>query len=190
MYAFIIQSIDELINNNNNNNNNNISLILFYYSCSEFQKKQQSSEIKKDFISEISNSLENINKSNIINSSFQSWNNEGIFKIIPEFCKMNEILLFNLPKIIIWKRISNICYSFVCEEDENRYLASHYLNWIIKTIDEHFKKNGISTHPEEYLQKNEELLMLIHTLIPNGQLLFSTTHFLKFLKKEIENNLK
>ena len=45
MYAFIIQSIDELINNNNNNNNN-ISLILFYNQ----EGNNQFKSLRKNFL--------------------------------------------------------------------------------------------------------------------------------------------
>jgi len=93
--------------------------------------------------------------------------------------------LFECPKIVLWKQIGGI----LCDQDENVSLAHYFLNLFPKVIDEHFKKPGISMFPKEFLLKLEEFLLLLHTFLPNGQLLFANSQLIKYLKKETDTLL-
>jgi len=118
------------------------------------------------------------------------WANEGVFRIVPEDALSNsQSPLFKKSKIVIWKQIVCTAYILICEEDENRLLASQFLNIFTKAIDDHFKKPGVCGYPKEFLSRVEEFLVLMNVFLPNGQLLFISTPFAKYLRKEAESML-
>lgn len=43
----------------------------------------------------------------------------------------------------------SVAYVLICEQDENRALASYNLGLLLRTIDDHFKKSGICAFPKE-----------------------------------------
>jgi len=77
----------------------------------------------------------------------------------------------------------------LCEESENRLLGCHFLNVFTKILDDQFKKNSIAASPKEYLSKLEEFLVVLHTFLPNGQLLFMNSQYTKQLRKEVDSIL-
>jgi len=97
--------------------------------------------------------------------------------------------LFSSPKIVLWKQFYSTIYVLLCEETENRLAASHFLNTLPRILEDHFKKTGIAASPREFLSKLEEFLVVVHTFLPNGQLIFMNAQYSKQLRKEVDSVL-
>mmetsp|Transcript_21564 Transcript_21564/g.30147 ORF Transcript_21564/g.30147 Transcript_21564/m.30147 type:complete len:215 (-) Transcript_21564:65-709(-) len=114
-------------------------------------------------------------------------NEEGVFSIDNEGIGTQ---LFRTPKIVVWKQLNMACYTLVLEEDENRVLASQFLSALPRVLDEHFKKPGLAGNPKEVIAtKMDEVGVLVHTFLPNGQLLFMSPYLIRHLKKEADTIL-
>ncbi len=104
----------------------------------------------------------------------------------------------------------------VCEGDENQYLAANFLTHYAAMLVEQFKSPSILAKPKEVqntqldtamnlatvhtltppcvsclqlLNRPEEMLMLLHTYLPNGQLLFTSDLYAKHLRREFDESL-
>jgi len=97
--------------------------------------------------------------------------------------------VFSTPKIVLWKLVHSCAYTLICEVDENRLLASNFLELFPSILNEHFKNPQISAQPKEFLVKPEEVLLPLHHFLPNGQLLFMNQQLLKQLKRDVDDIL-
>eukprot|EP01129_Flabellula_baltica_P005411 TRINITY_DN1962_c0_g1_i1.p1 TRINITY_DN1962_c0_g1~~TRINITY_DN1962_c0_g1_i1.p1 ORF type:complete len:187 (+),score=38.47 TRINITY_DN1962_c0_g1_i1:12-572(+) len=106
---------------------------------------------------------------------------EGIFRVQDD--------LFVEPVLVLFKVFGQVAYTIVCDEDENILLASNFLLLFTRLLHDHFKKNqqGILN---EYLTKPEELLALLHKLLPGGHLLFLSNTVSRALRKTAMDQIK
>ncbi|GAM18264.1 hypothetical protein SAMD00019534_014390 [Acytostelium subglobosum LB1] len=122
-----------------------------------------------------------------------SGSREGVFRIVPpKFQTTPNITPQNDPiapvahyfatsKYVIWKQMLGACFTIICEEDENRLLVANFLAMFNNILLDHFK-NIISKSP---VQESEEILLLLHHYLPNGQLLFTSNQYAKHTKATI-----
>jgi len=98
--------------------------------------------------------------------------------------------LFSSPKVVLWRKTKNVAYTLICEEDENPALGSYFLESFPNVLSEYYKKTTpSSTLGMEFFLRPEEVLVLLQSFLPNGQLLFISPNLSKHLKKEAENTL-
>jgi hypothetical protein len=102
---------------------------------------------------------------------------EGMFRV-------TQADLFPAPKIVVWREFQGIAWTVICEMDENRMLANHFLQSFPKLLLEHFKIQQLTV--DLVLSKIEELLLLLQQTLPNGQLLFLSGNLAKHLRKEMD----
>jgi len=95
---------------------------------------------------------------------------------------------FTEPKTVVWRRVNQVAYTLICEPDENRILASHFLANLPRIFSDLTKKPA-SVAGGEFFNRPEEALILINSYLPNGQLLFVTPNFSKHIRREVDNNL-
>eukprot|EP01119_Soliformovum_irregulare_P000727 TRINITY_DN10538_c0_g1_i1.p1 TRINITY_DN10538_c0_g1~~TRINITY_DN10538_c0_g1_i1.p1 ORF type:complete len:217 (+),score=28.77 TRINITY_DN10538_c0_g1_i1:1-651(+) len=114
---------------------------------------------------------------------------DGAFQIGDELHPTQPPDLFDGSKSVLWKQVQTVAYVLICDEGENRLLAAHFIQLFIKAIDDQFKKPSASAYPREFLVRAEEFLVLLHTFLPNGQLLFISPPLIKHLRKEAESLL-
>ncbi|KAJ3425365.1 ap-5 complex subunit sigma-1 [Anaeramoeba flamelloides] len=103
----------------------------------------------------------------------------GVFRV-------PESSLFQKPKVVVWKKVLNLCYTLILSPEENRMAAQHFLKFFIQLLNEHFKNNTVSSKPKLLLTKPEEVLILIEKTIPNGNLIYANSFVVKNLRTEIE----
>ncbi|KYQ92360.1 hypothetical protein DLAC_06324 [Tieghemostelium lacteum] len=132
---------------------------------------------------------------------------EGIFRILPKpkpstlsqlttnTDSETQILqdpsyYFQTSKYVIWKKLLGVCFTIICEEDENRLLVSNFLNMFSNIASDHFKNTlSKATPTQDIFPKTDELLVLLNSYLPNGQLLFISNQFSKHIKTTIPNIL-
>ncbi|EGC38298.1 hypothetical protein DICPUDRAFT_28941 [Dictyostelium purpureum] len=95
-------------------------------------------------------------------------------------------LYVSTPKFVIWKKLLGVCFTIICEEDENRLLVSNFLTMFSNVILDNFKTTISKTLPQEILPKSDEILLLLNSYLPNGQLLFISNQFSKQIKTNIQ----
>ncbi|KAL6042112.1 hypothetical protein QOT17_024593 [Balamuthia mandrillaris] len=93
---------------------------------------------------------------------------------------------FSSPKIGVWKQFRNTAMLLVCEPDENRYLAANFLSLFASVLAEHFKSPAITAKPKELLSRPEEIMLLLEVYLPNGLLLFTSSHLSKHWRRQAE----
>merc|ERR1719473_2113694 len=101
--------------------------------------------------------------------------------------------LFEYPKLVAWKQVDKVAYTLVCEPLDNPLLATNFLTLFIHELHEHFRKRaggalrtGANERiTEEVSTRPDEILAILHFLLPGGQLLFSNFHLHKYLKTQI-----
>ncbi|KAM9983330.1 hypothetical protein ACTFIY_000066 [Dictyostelium cf. discoideum] len=122
---------------------------------------------------------------------------EGIFRIIPNkqlnnYLKNDDNLndpsiYVTTSKYCIWKKILGVCFTIVCEDDENRLLASNFLTLFSNVIVDIFKTTITKTiNPMDILPRSDEILLLLNSYLPNGQLLFISNQFSKQIKTNFQ----
>ncbi|KAN0033563.1 hypothetical protein ACTFIV_000024 [Dictyostelium citrinum] len=136
------------------------------------------------------------NNVNFVDIRGENSSKEGIFRIIPNKhinnLKNNDNLndpsiYVTTSKYCIWKKILGVCFTIICEDDENRLLASNFLTLFSNVIVDVFKTTITKTiNPMDILTRSEELLLLLNSYLPNGQLLFISNQFSKQIKTNIQ----
>eukprot|EP00005_Dracoamoeba_jomungandri_P013421 CAMPEP_0174271228 /NCGR_PEP_ID=MMETSP0439-20130205/47168_1 /TAXON_ID=0 /ORGANISM="Stereomyxa ramosa, Strain Chinc5" /LENGTH=149 /DNA_ID=CAMNT_0015361087 /DNA_START=92 /DNA_END=541 /DNA_ORIENTATION=- len=94
--------------------------------------------------------------------------------------------LFQEHKIVVWAQIQHCAFVLICEEDENRLLASNFIRKFAIIVMDHFKNTQLAMNPKEVSAKLDEILLLLDNFLPDGQLLFSSPHFTAHLQKEFD----
>ncbi len=99
----------------------------------------------------------------------RKWNSEeGVFYLNSSSLKDGETStidnIFAVAKVVIWKQVGPVAYILVTGEDENNVLATYWLSLFIKSIEEHFKKQGISAMPKEVLPTIFIMLLAIQQI--------------------------
>ncbi|CAD7976260.1 unnamed protein product [Amoebophrya sp. A25] len=123
--------------------------------------------------------------------------------------RMGSQSLFETSKVIVWKQVGDVYFTLICEPLENSLLARNFLTLFIAELHRHFesakydKKDTKETiggqtaaSPEQrpkgkseggmdehVSQRPDEVLMMLHYLLPGGQLLFSSYNLHNFLVK-------
>ncbi|KAK5574412.1 hypothetical protein RB653_009687 [Dictyostelium firmibasis] len=135
------------------------------------------------------------NNVNFVDIRGENSSKEGIFRIIPnKHSSLKNDDTFSdpsnyvtTPKYCIWKKILGVCFTIVCEDDENRLLASNFLTLFSNVIVDVFKTTITKTiNPMDILPRSEEILLLLNSYLPNGQLLFISNQFSKQIKTNIQ----
>jgi len=91
--------------------------------------------------------------------------------------------------VVLWKQVQRVALVVICEVDENQYLAANFLTLFANLLMDQYKSANILTKPKELLNKPEEMLMLLQTYLPNGQLLFISDQYAKHLRREFDESL-
>jgi len=97
--------------------------------------------------------------------------------------------LFSSNLVVLWHQVQSVAYVLICDEDENRALGINFLQNFPKELSEYYKANNQTDQGMEFFSRPEEVLILLQSFLPNGQLLFITPNFAKHLKKEAESTL-
>jgi len=97
---------------------------------------------------------------------------------------------FDSQKFVIWRQLLSTVFVIICEPDENRLLASNFLSLLPRILIDNFKNPQLTIQPKEMLLKPEEVLILIQSYLPNGQLLFANGQFVRHLKRDAEAALQ
>jgi len=111
--------------------------------------------------------------------------------------KIDEEGAFWVPKgdlfcsnfIVLWHQVQAVAYVLICYEEENRALGINFLQNFPKELSEYYKTNMATDQGMEFFSRPEEVLILLQSFLPNGQLLFITPNLAKHLKKEAESTL-
>lgn len=90
---------------------------------------------------------------------------------------------FKEEKVVLWKGLANAGFTLVCEKDENRLIAENVLDHVIRHLQEYCQ---IILQPSEAILKVDRVVTIIHQFLPNGQLLFMNTRYLRQMEKELE----
>jgi len=90
------------------------------------------------------------------------------------------------PKYVIWRKIFGVGFTVVCEEDENRLLLSNFLTMFGQLILDHFKLSSKNI-TNEVFTRTDELLLILHNYLPNGQTLFISNSYSRQLKQNIQS---
>jgi hypothetical protein len=94
--------------------------------------------------------------------------------------------LVESPKIVLWRRQDLVMYTLLCFLDESRLLGSSFLSMFPALLSEHVKNPALNSQPREIMARPDDVLLLAHQFLPNGQLLFTSPEYVKQLKKETE----
>ncbi|KAF2077585.1 hypothetical protein CYY_001126 [Polysphondylium violaceum] len=90
------------------------------------------------------------------------------------------------PKYVIWRKICGVGFTVVCEEDENRLLLSNFLTMLAQLILDHFKLTSKNLTTEVFT-RTDDILLILHNYLPNGQTLFISNSFSRQLKQNIQS---
>ncbi|EGG16692.1 hypothetical protein DFA_07670 [Cavenderia fasciculata] len=124
---------------------------------------------------------------------------EGIFKInpsqsTPTISSPNDPLsllsndypnLFTTPKYVVWKNLLGVCFTMICDQDENRLLAASFLTSFSNILVDYYKSILSKSSPQEIFSRSDEILVLLNSYMPNGQLLYSSQQFAKHIKSNV-----
>uniref|UniRef100_A0A0G4HJB0 AP complex mu/sigma subunit domain-containing protein n=1 Tax=Chromera velia CCMP2878 TaxID=1169474 RepID=A0A0G4HJB0_9ALVE len=90
--------------------------------------------------------------------------------------------LFRVGKVAVWKQVENIVFIVICDSLENLALANNFLILLINTVFENLKSFGVSGGclETELMHRPDELLAILHSLLPAGILTFSNLAHAKF----------
>ncbi|XP_020330712.1 AP-5 complex subunit sigma-1 [Oncorhynchus kisutch] len=84
----------------------------------------------------------------------------------------------------LWLGVQSLAFTLVTEPHENLLLAEGTLKSITRHCLEHLRMLGSGS---EVLLKSERIDVLLHRLLPHGQLLFLNHRFTQSLEKELAN---
>jgi hypothetical protein len=91
------------------------------------------------------------------------------------------------PRLFVfWRAIHATCFTVVCDEVDNRQLAAQWLDVMARMIAEHFRNPNVLQTPDVLLSQPAELHVLLHQLLPSGQLLHLTDTLAKLLLRNSE----
>ncbi|EFA74876.1 hypothetical protein PPL_11910 [Heterostelium album PN500] len=131
---------------------------------------------------------------------------DGIFRIVPPKLQTTPVIspandsissasqYFSTSKYVIWKQMLGVCFTVICEPDENRLLVINFLNMFNNILLDFFKNVISKSSIQEvsimlyYYIKSEDILLLLHHYLPNGQLLFSSNQYVKHTKSIIASS--
>ncbi|KYK63247.1 hypothetical protein TGPRC2_220120 [Toxoplasma gondii TgCatPRC2] len=97
--------------------------------------------------------------------------------------------LFASPKIVVWKHVESISYALICGAVDNVLLGANFLTLFVHCLAECFATDKIiSTQlfAQQLLSRPDIILLVLHFLLPGGQLLFINGSQAKFLKGKIK----
>eukprot|EP01128_Nolandella_sp_AFSM9_P003930 TRINITY_DN1728_c0_g5_i1.p1 TRINITY_DN1728_c0_g5~~TRINITY_DN1728_c0_g5_i1.p1 ORF type:complete len:171 (-),score=30.20 TRINITY_DN1728_c0_g5_i1:42-554(-) len=93
--------------------------------------------------------------------------------------------------IVLWRTQGSYVFSVVCQETENRALASMFLSYFPLIIAEHFKQSSAGdVDVTEFLQHSDQINTLLRHFLPSGQLLFTSSDLIQYLKNEAEKDIR
>ncbi|CDQ93941.1 unnamed protein product [Oncorhynchus mykiss] len=84
----------------------------------------------------------------------------------------------------LWLGVQSLAFTLVTEPHENLLLAEGTLKNITRHCLEHLRMLGMGS---EVLLKSDRIDVLLHRLLPHGQLLFLNHRFTQSLEKELAN---
>lgn len=103
--------------------------------------------------------------------------------------------LFKDPKLVVWKQFENVAYTLICEHPDNPLLANNFLTLFIAELHEQFRlkrsggsssaSTGGSTIVDEIIGRPDDILLMLHYLLPNGTLHFINFDLYMYLKTQI-----
>ncbi|CBZ51427.1 conserved hypothetical protein [Neospora caninum Liverpool] len=97
--------------------------------------------------------------------------------------------LFASPKVVVWKHVESISYALICGAVDNILLGANFLTLFIHCLAESFASDKIiSTQlfAQQLLSRPDLILLVLHFLLPGGQLIFINGSQAKFLKGKIK----
>jgi len=97
--------------------------------------------------------------------------------------RLQASVLFEYPKLVVWKQVDKVVYTLVCEPLDNPLLASNFLTLFVHELNDHFRKGGGVI--EEVASRPDEVLAILNFLLPGGQLLFTNFNLYRHLKTQI-----
>ncbi|CEL92266.1 unnamed protein product [Vitrella brassicaformis CCMP3155] len=124
---------------------------------------------------------------------------EGILRFQPS-------PLFQTPKLVVWKQMDKVAYTLICEPLDNVLLATTFLTLFVHVMIEHFrpfqpgsgmgmpmglpvpmaaKRQQHNVIAEEFLARPDDILVILHHLLPGGQLSFTNLSLCTYLKGRI-----
>mmetsp|Transcript_44878 Transcript_44878/g.104618 ORF Transcript_44878/g.104618 Transcript_44878/m.104618 type:complete len:204 (+) Transcript_44878:51-662(+) len=120
---------------------------------------------------------------------FSSDSKPATYKAQPGFDYTEGILrlqastLFEYPKLVVWKHVDKVVYTLICEPLDNPLLASNFLTLFVHELSDHFRKAGSLV--EEVSSRPDEILAILNSMLPGGQLLFINSNLHRFLKSQV-----
>ena len=101
--------------------------------------------------------------------------------------------LFDTPKIIAWKQVDQIAYTMVLETHENPLMATTFLTILVHEITRAIvptKGSGGSDVDSTFVDRPDQVLVILHHLLPGGQLLFMNHAMYTNLRSQCQEVLK
>eukprot|EP00299_Pterocystis_sp_00344_P011112 c5129_g1_i2.p1 GENE.c5129_g1_i2~~c5129_g1_i2.p1 ORF type:complete len:122 (+),score=19.62 c5129_g1_i2:233-598(+) len=98
--------------------------------------------------------------------------------------------LFQTNKVVLWEQVARVAFVLVLEPHENRLLAANFLSRFISGLADHYRNPMFPASPKELLSKSEDLLTMLHQMLPSGQLLFANRAFVRHLRQTASQNLR
>eukprot|EP00298_Acanthocystis_sp_HF-20_P008821 c17920_g1_i1.p1 GENE.c17920_g1_i1~~c17920_g1_i1.p1 ORF type:complete len:182 (+),score=56.34 c17920_g1_i1:73-618(+) len=89
---------------------------------------------------------------------------------------------FQSGKVVVWEQVARVVFVLILERHENRLLAANFLSRFISGLADHFKNPSFPSSPKEILSHSDELHVMLHNMLPCGQLLFGNRSFMKHLR--------
>lgn len=90
------------------------------------------------------------------------------------------------PLTVYWRRQQGLIFTLLCYEDENKSAILDFLQNIPKLLSLQLKNPQLCSNPRDIMAKPEEVLVLLHSLIPMGLLPIYPSSIFKQLKRELD----
>eukprot|EP00919_Chromeraceae_sp_WS-2016_P056281 GHVR01133592.1.p1 GENE.GHVR01133592.1~~GHVR01133592.1.p1 ORF type:complete len:154 (+),score=17.85 GHVR01133592.1:142-603(+) len=98
--------------------------------------------------------------------------------------RLESCNLFNKRKIVLWKHIETVVVTLLCDDDANLLLGDYFLRVFMHALymhalHTHSSKNKSNILIDLLINKPEEVLTILHKLLPGGELLFANAYLIK-----------
>lgn len=103
--------------------------------------------------------------------------------------RMHANKIIKEDKIVLWRQHEACIFTIIAHPDENRLHINYILTHFAKVLSDHFKNPHVTSQPKEILSKPDEILVLLHHFLPNGQCVYMSTPLMKQLKREIDSTI-
>ncbi|PFH32248.1 hypothetical protein BESB_021890 [Besnoitia besnoiti] len=108
---------------------------------------------------------------------------EGVFLL-------QQASLFAAPKVVVWKHVESISYALICTALDNVLLGANFLTLFIHCLADSFASDKVAStqgsFAQQLLSHPDIILLVLHFLLPGGQLIFINGNQAKFLKNKIK----